>query len=76
MKDGLTNICGARTKDGVCMNEPVPGMTRCHAHGGASTGAKTAEGRQRQSEAQKRRWDEIRAALAFYRAAGPNRVEV
>ncbi|MDP5217136.1 HGGxSTG domain-containing protein [Ruegeria sp. 2205SS24-7] len=60
-------ICGARTKDGVCMNAPVTGKERCRLHGGLSTGAKTPEGRERQAEAKRARWDEIKQALALYR---------
>lgn len=50
------------------MAEPVPGKNRCHRHGGASTGAKTAEGRKRQSEGAKARWREIHQALAMAQA--------
>jgi hypothetical protein len=67
MTDSKTNICGARTREGACMSEPVTGKTRCRLHGGASTGAKTAAGRQRQSEAMQRRWAEIKAAMTHYR---------
>ncbi|MCL6286012.1 hypothetical protein M3P21_21075 [Ruegeria sp. 2012CJ41-6] len=63
-----TEICGAKKKDGVCMNEPVTGKTRCRLHGGLSTGAKTPEGRARQAEANHKRWSEIKLALALYRA--------
>lgn len=64
-----TKICGAKLPDGSrCMEEPVPGKNRCHRHGGASTGAKTAEGRKRQSEGAKARWREIHKALAMVQA--------
>lgn len=63
-----TKICGAKLPDGSrCMDEPVPGKTRCRLHGGLSTGAKTAEGRERQSEGAKARWREIHKALAMVR---------
>lgn len=52
------NICGAKTMGGVCMAAPVAGKTRCRLHGGASTGAKTAEGRKRISEANIALWAE------------------
>nr|WP_305794194.1 HGGxSTG domain-containing protein [Ruegeria sp. EL01] len=61
--------CGARLSDGTrCMSAPVNGKARCRQHGGASTGAKTPEGRKRQSEGAKARWAEINEALAMARA--------
>jgi hypothetical protein len=41
--------CGAKCKQGghKCPRRPVPGMKRCRVHGGLSTGARTAEGRER-----------------------------
>ncbi|WP_298853502.1 HGGxSTG domain-containing protein [uncultured Ruegeria sp.] len=62
-----TKICGAKTKGGVCMETPVPGKTRCRLHGGLSTGAKTAEGRKRQSECAKALWAERKRLLAIAR---------
>ncbi len=48
--------CGAKCRDGhACQASPVAGRRRCRMHGGASTGPKTPEGRQRIREAQWRR---------------------
>lgn len=59
-----STICGARLSGGtVCKAIPFDGRTRCHRHGGASTGPKTAEGRKRFSAAQISRWETITAAL-------------
>ena len=61
-------LCGAKTRKGTpCKALSEPGKRRCKLHGGKSTGAKTAEGRARIVEAQKRRWakakeDELRSA--------------
>lgn len=63
-----TSICGARTKDGVCMSAPVDGKTRCRLHGGLSTGAKTAEGRKRISEANISLWAERNRLIALARS--------
>ncbi len=62
-----TKICGANTRDGVCMEAPIPGKTRCRLHGGLSTGAKTAEGRKRQSEGAKALWAERHRLMALAR---------
>ena len=44
--------CGAKTRaGGICHKPAYKDSGRCHNHGGASTGAKTKEGRQRLSEA-------------------------
>ena len=44
--------CGAKTRaGGICPKPAYKDSGRCHNHGGASTGAKTKEGRQRLSEA-------------------------
>jgi hypothetical protein len=61
-----TGRCGATTrKDGhPCWWEPEPGKKRCKFHGGRSTGPKTAEGRQRIAEAQRRRWNNWRVTRA------------
>lgn len=49
--------CGALTRKGTqCRCKPLPGKQRCKFHGGASTGPKTPEGRERIAEAQRRRW--------------------
>lgn len=62
-------LCGARTRKGVpCAARVVEGRTRCRLHGGLSTGAKTAEGRARIAESNRRRAAraraEVRAAAA------------
>ncbi len=63
-----TSICGAKMPDGSrCMAAPVEGKTRCHRHGGASTGAKTAEGRKRISEANIALWAERKRLIALAR---------
>lgn len=49
--------CGAKTRSGgVCAHKVTPGRTRCRYHGGKSTGPRTAEGRARIAEAQRKRW--------------------
>ncbi len=49
--------CGARTRKGKpCRAKALPGKTRCKFHGGASTGPRTAEGKARIAEAQRKRW--------------------
>jgi hypothetical protein len=49
--------CGAQTRKGTpCRCKPLPGKRRCKFHGGASTGPKTPEGRERIAEAQRKRW--------------------
>jgi hypothetical protein len=55
--------CGAKTRRGTpCQMRPLlPWSLRCRLHGGLSTGPKTAEGRQRIAETQRRRWAEWRA---------------
>lgn len=53
----LRVICGAKTRKGTpCRCKSEAGKRRCKFHGGLSTGPKTAEGRARIAEAQKRRW--------------------
>lgn len=48
--------CGARTRRGTpCQARPMPGKRRCRHHGGCSTGPKTAEGRARIAESNRRR---------------------
>ena len=55
--------CGARTRKGTpCKAKALPGKTRCKFHGGMSTGPKTAEGRQKIADAQRRRWAAYRKA--------------
>jgi hypothetical protein len=49
--------CGARNRRGEpCKVKVEPGKRRCRFHGGLSTGPKTAEGKARIAEAQRRRW--------------------
>ena len=44
--------CGAKTRaGGICPKPAYKDSGRCHNHGGASTGPRTKEGRQRVSEA-------------------------
>ena len=43
--------CGAKTRaGGICPKPAYKDSGRCHNHGGASTGPRTKEGRQRVSE--------------------------
>jgi len=57
--------CGARTRKGSpCQARVVPGKQRCGLHGGASTGPRTAEGKARVAEAQRRRWAEWRTRIS------------
>jgi hypothetical protein len=54
--------CGAKCRDGhPCRRQKLPGKKRCKLHGGASTGPKTAEGRKRIGDAQRRRAEDRRA---------------
>jgi len=58
-------LCGATTRKGKpCRARAMREKKRCRLHGGRSTGPTTAEGRQRISEANRRRWAERRALLA------------
>ena len=51
-----TVLCGAKTRRGTpCRCLPVEGRTRCRFHGGLSTGPRTAEGRARIAESNRRR---------------------
>ena len=55
--------CGATTRKGAaCKLASEPGKKRCRLHGGLSTGPKTAEGKARIAEAQRRRWADRRKA--------------
>lgn len=48
--------CGANTRKSTkCRAQALPGKARCKLHGGLSTGPKTAQGRKRIIEAQKKR---------------------
>src|SRR5262245_39208600 len=53
--------CAARTRRGTRCQRRALDNNRCPNHGGLSTGPKTAAGRQRISEAQRRRWAEWRS---------------
>ena len=55
-------ICGALIRSGaICANRVIPGKTKCHMHGGKSTGPKTTKGKARVAEAQRQRWVRFRA---------------
>lgn len=60
-----TKVCRAKTKDGICIEAPIEGRARCRLHGGLSTGAKTAEGRRRISEANTALWAERNRLIAL-----------
>ena len=54
LPDPIPGRCNARTRGnppGRCKRYPAGGRTRCRLHGGASTGARTAEGKARISAA-------------------------
>jgi hypothetical protein len=54
-------VCGAQNRQGKpCSVKVEPGKRRCRFHGGLSTGPKTAAGRARIAEAQRRRWAALR----------------
>jgi len=60
------SLCGARTRRGTpCEARCVEGKERCRLHGGLSTGAKTAEGRARIAQSNRRRAQIRRIATAF-----------
>lgn len=51
------STCGAKTRSGgACAHKVIAGRTRCRYHGGKSTDLRTAEGRARIAEAQRKRW--------------------
>jgi hypothetical protein len=64
--------CGARVRHrhGWCRRWPVPGKERCRLHGGASTGAVTAEGRARANAARDAGLARWREAMRGKKAAG------
>lgn len=65
--------CGAATRQGRrCLARPVRGKNCCRLHGGASTGPRTQEGRDRVAEAQRRRWAAIRHAQYGHRSMDLN----
>lgn len=50
--------CEAMTRQKTpCQMAVVPGKYRCRLHGGLSTGPKTAEGRARIAEVQRKKWE-------------------
>jgi hypothetical protein len=56
--------CGAKTRQGTGCKRPANKKNgRCRLHGGASTGAKTSEGRERISEANLRHGKYIKEKL-------------
>ncbi len=58
-------LCGAKTRAGTpCRMVVVEGRERCCLHGGMSTGPKTAEGRARIAESNRRRAEVNHAATA------------
>jgi len=64
-------LCGARTRaGGACLVRAEPGKARCRFHGGLSTSPKTKEGRERISEAQRRRWLEYRGKRGAHTVIG------
>lgn len=57
--------CGAKTRKGSpCRLSSEPGKRRCKFHGGRSTGPRTAEGKARIAEAQRKRWQAYRAEFS------------
>jgi len=53
--------CGARTRAGhPCKSRVIYASGRCKNHGGKSTGPRTAEGKARIAEAQRKRWVDYR----------------
>lgn len=55
-------LCGARNRKGKpCRAKALSGKRRCKFHGGMSTGPKTLKGRNRIAEAQRKRWNTLRA---------------
>jgi len=52
--------CGAQNRQAKpCAVKVEPDKRRCRFHGGLSTGPKTAAGRARIAEAQRRRWERL-----------------
>ena len=57
--------CGALIRIGaMCANRVIPGKTKCHMHGGKSTGPKTDRGKAKIANAQKQRWAKYRVEKA------------
>ena len=65
LPDAKSPSCRAKTRSGgTCGHKVIPGKTRCRFHGGKSTGPRTAEGRARIAEAQRKRWAQKRQSAA------------
>jgi len=63
------NTCLAKTRSGgQCQRAGNPKNGRCHLHGGASTGPRTAEGRARIAAAQFKHGKRSKAFVAAQRA--------
>ena len=61
----MRSRCGAKTRKGeACKRRGTGAGGRCPNHGGMSTGPRTSAGRVRIAEAQRRRWEKFREALA------------
>lgn len=64
----LRPLCGARRRKGTpCQCRAMPYRERCRMHGGMSTGPKTAEGRARIAESNRRRAELRRAQVCDQR---------
>jgi len=60
-KADLTRRCGAKTRRSTsCRAQALPNRRRCKFHGGASTGPRTPEGKERARQAVLRRWQTFR----------------
>jgi hypothetical protein len=58
---GMRFTCGAKTRAGhPCRRKQSSASGRCRLHGGASTGPRTIEGRERIARAQRKRWEHWR----------------
>ena len=69
--------CGARTRKGTaCQRAGSSKNGRCHLHGGASTGPRTAEGRARISAAQFKHGHRSKKAIAERKAATRKKSEI
>ena len=61
-REARKQLCGARTRAGhPCKRRGLGRGGRCANHGGASTGPRTMEGRQRIAAAQRARWASLKA---------------
>jgi hypothetical protein len=70
MKFHSLGECSAKTRSGgQCQRAGNPKNGRCHLHGGASTGPKTAEGRARIAAAQFKHGRRSKKAIAERKAA-------